>query len=136
MVSIATLVVALVTVGILADWPLLAPALTELGGQPYLLLVLVIVYSAAFLLRALAWKALIVTGANAFNLFGALQTGVAGQSSGAPEAGRICSSLLAARSGVPLAEAATTTAVARVLDFAALLAIAAGVGTIASLSVW
>ncbi|MDE2939371.1 MAG: lysylphosphatidylglycerol synthase domain-containing protein [Chloroflexota bacterium] len=134
-VSIATLVVALVTVGILADWPLLAPALRELGGRPYLLLVLVIVYSAAFLLRALAWKALMVTGANTFNLFGALQTALLVNHLAPLKLGEFVRPLLAARSGVPLAEAATTTAVARVLDFAALLAIAAGVGTFASLSV-
>ena len=133
--SVAALVVALVTVGLLADWPLLARALAELMDQPYLVLVLAIVYSAAFLLRAIAWKALMVTGANTFKLFGALQTALLVNHLAPLKLGEFVRPLLAARASVPLAEAATTTAVARVLDFAALLAIAAGVGSLASLSV-
>ena len=133
--SVAALVVALVTVGLLADWPLLAEALTELGERPYLLPVLVILYSAAFLLRAIAWKALMVAGVNTFKLFGALQTALLVNHLAPLKLGEFVRPLVAARAGVPLAEAATTTAVARVLDFAALLVIAAGVGALASLSV-
>ena len=127
-VSVMTLVLALVTVGLLADWPLLAEALGELGQQPYLLPVLVIVYTSAFLLRAIAWKALMVTQGNLFKLFGALQAALLVNHLAPVKLGEFVRPLLAARAGVPLAEAATTTAVARVLDFAALLAIAASVG--------
>ncbi|MYC30666.1 MAG: glycosyltransferase [Chloroflexi bacterium] len=134
LVSVAALVVALVTVGLLADWPLLAEALRELGKQPYLVPVLVIVYSSAFLLRAIAWKALMVSGGNTFKLLGALQAALLVNHLAPLKLGEFVRPLAAARAGVPLAEAATTTAVARVLDFVALLVIAASVGSFVSLS--
>ena len=48
--------------------------------------------------------------------------------------GEIVRPLMAERSGLPLAQAAATTAVARMLDLAALVAIAAAVGSLVSLS--
>ncbi len=133
-ISLAALVAALVTVGLLADWALLAVALREFGEQPYLLPVLVVVYSGAFLLRAMAWKALLVSGGNTFKLFVGLQAALLVNHIAPLKLGEFVRTLVAARAGVPLAEAATTTAVARVLDFAALLAIAATIGSLVSLS--
>ena len=134
LVSLAALAVAVATVGLLADWALLAEALRELGKQPYLLPLLVLVYSAAFLLRAFAWRALMVSRANTFKLFVGLQAGLLVNHIAPLKLGEFVRTLVAARAGVPLPEAATTTAVARVLDFAALLAIAAVVGSLVSLS--
>ena len=133
-VSLIALALALVVVVLLADWALLAGALRELIAHPLLLVVLAVVYSAAFLLRSVAWKALMGSRPNVFRLFVGLQAGLLVNHIAPLKLGEFVRTLLAVRSGVPLAEAATTTAVARVLDFAALLVIAAGVGTLVSLS--
>ena len=133
-VSVTALVLALVTVAFLADWNLLAEALREFAQQPLMLLVLAILYSAAFLLRTMAWKALIVSRGNTFRLLVALQAGLLVNHLAPLKLGEFARTLLAARAGVPLAEAVTTTAVARILDFAALLAIAASVRPLVSLS--
>ena len=125
---------ALVAVAFLADWPRLADALGELKAQPILLPALAILYSTAFLLRAVSWKGLLVSRASTFKLFVGLQAGLLVNHLAPLKLGEFVRTLLAARAGVPLAEAATTTAVARVLDFSALLAIAAVVGPLVSLS--
>ena len=52
-----------------ADWALLARALSESGQQPYLHPVLVVLYSGAYLLRAVAWKALMVSRGSIFKQF-------------------------------------------------------------------
>ena len=133
-ISVIAVVLALLAVALLADWALLAEALREFGVQPTLLVVLAVVYSGAFFMRAVAWKALMVSRANIFQLFVALQAGLLVNHVAPLKLGEFARTFLATRSGVPLAESATTTAVARVLDFSALLAIAAIVGPIASLS--
>ena len=133
-ISVTALALALATVALPANWVLLAEALREFGKQPLLLFVLVILYSAAFLLRAIAWNALLVSHGNTFKLFVGLQAGLLVNHIAPLKLGEFVRTLLAARAGVPMAEAATTTAVARVLDFAALLAIAAIVGPLVSLS--
>ena len=134
LLSALMVMLALIAVAFLADWTLLSDALTEFGGQPVLLVVLAVVYSGAFLMRAVAWKALLVSRTNIFQLFAALQAGLLVNHVAPLKLGEFARILLGTKAGVPLAESATTTAVARVLDFVALLAIAASVGFLASLS--
>ena len=133
-ISVIAVVLTLFAVALLADWALLAEALREFGAQPTLLVVLAVVYSGAFFMRALAWKALMVSRANVFQLFVALQAGLLVNHIAPLKLGEFARTFLATRSGVPLAESATTTAVARVLDFVALLAIASSVGALVSLT--
>ena len=133
-ISVIAVVLTLFAVALLADRALLAEALREFGAQPTLLVVLAVVYSGAFFMRALAWKALMVSRANVFQLFVALQAGLLVNHIAPLKLGEFARTFLATRSGVPLAESATTTAVARVLDFVALLAIASSVGALVSLT--
>ena len=132
-ISVIAVVLTLFAVALLADWALLAEALREFGAQLTLLVVLAVVYSGAFFMRALAWKALMVSRANVFQLFVALQAGLLVNHIAPLKLGEFARTFLATRSGVPLAESATTTAVARVLDFVALLAIASSVGALGNL---
>ena len=134
-VSVAAVVLALAVVTLLADWALLAGALGEFGGQPILVLILVVGYTGAFLLRAAAWRALTASRVNVIHLLVALQAGLLVNHVAPFKLGEFARTLLAAKSGLTLAESATTTALARVLDFTALLTIAAVMGPILSLSV-
>ena len=54
--SLAMLGLVLLLVGYLADWSQLKSAVRQLGGQPWLLVILVVAYTGAFLLRAIAWR--------------------------------------------------------------------------------
>ena len=47
--SLALLALALLTIGFLADWELLRLAVQQLRGQPWLLAVLVVAYTGAFI---------------------------------------------------------------------------------------
>ena len=132
--SLTLVVVALLTVGYLADWPQLKMAVQQLGNQPWLLAVLVMAYSGAFLLRAIGWRALCFSRVNLYHLFVSIQAGLLVNHLAPIKLGEIVRPLLAVRYGMPMAEAASTTAVARYLDFAALLGIAMIVGTAASIS--
>ena len=133
-VSLATVVLALVAIVYLADWPQLKLAIVQLGNQPWLLAVLVVAYTGAFFLRAIAWRALSSGCIGLLQLFVSIQAGLLVNHLTPIKLGEIVRPLLAARYGMPVAEAASTTAVARYLDFSALLAIAAVVGTAVSLS--
>ena len=140
-VPVSRVILSLVFVGaasllvaFFADWAQLKAALREFGGEPWLLAVLVLTYTGAFWLRAVAWQALIVHRTGIFQLFVSLQAGLLVNHLAPFKLGEFVRFLLAGRFGVPMAESATTTAIARVLDFAALLAIAAVVGPIVSLS--
>ena len=133
-ISLALVALALSLVAFLADWPQLKLALRQLGGQPWLVGVLVLTYTGAFLLRAIAWRVLITRSTGIYQLFVSMQAGLLVNHLTPVKLGEFVRPLLAARYGVPIAEAAATTAVARYLDFAALLAIAAVVGPAVSLS--
>ena len=117
-----------------ADWGHLKAAIPGFQAQPLLLLVLVVAYSSAFLLRAIAWQVLIVQGAGLFRLFVAIQAALLANHLLPFKLGEVVRPLVAERSGVPLAQAATTTAVGRMLDLVSLVAIAAVVGPLVSLS--
>ena len=132
--SLALVVLALLTVGYLADWTQLKLAVQQLGNQPWLLIVLVVAYTGAFLLRAVAWWTLSSSRIGLYHLFVSTQAGLLVNHLAPIKLGEIVRPLLAARYGMPMAEAASTTAVARYLDFVSLLGIAAVVGTAASYS--
>ena len=133
-ISVVCVLLALSLIGYLADWPQLKLAVVQLGGQPWLLAVLVFAYTGAFFLRALAWRALSPGSIGLYPLFVSIQAGLLVNHLTPIKLGEIVRPILAARHGMTIAEAVTTTAVARYLDFAALLAIAAVVGTAISLT--
>ena len=133
-ISLALVVVTLLLFAFLADWPQLKLALRQLGEQPWLVGVLVLTYSGAFLLRAIAWQSLVTCSIGTRHLFVSMQSGLFVNHLAPVKLGEFVRPLMAARYGMPMAEAAATTAIARYLDFAALLAIAAVVGSAVSLS--
>ena len=133
-VSVACVALAILLIGYLADWSQLKQAVAQLGGQPWLLAVLALAYTGAFVLRSIAWRALSTGSIGIYQLFVSIQAGLLVNHLTPLKLGEIVRPLLAARQGMTIAEAAATTAVARYLDFAALLAIAAVVGTAASLT--
>ena len=128
LVSVVVMALAALAVYLLADWVHLRTAFQEFGAKPWLLVALVITYTGAFWLRAIAWRSLIVHRVGLYRLFVPLQAGLLVNHLAPVKLGEFVRPLLAARYGVPIAEAATTTAVARVLDFAVLLVIAMSVG--------
>ena len=136
--SLVLLGLALLLVGYLADWSQLyleiKVAVQQLGGQPWLLAILVVAYTGAFLLRAIAWRVLSSGCAGIYQLFVSIQAGLLINHLAPIKLGEIVRPVLAVRYGMPMAEAASTTAVARFLDFAALLAISALVGAVVSLT--
>ena len=133
-IAFSVLVTAALLIAFLTDWSQLRASLWRFGDQPWLLAIMVVAYTGAFWLRAMAWQALMVNRISLHRLFVALQAGLLVNHIAPLKLGEFVRPLLAGRYGVPLAEAATTTAVARTLDFAALVSIAAVVGFAVSLS--
>ena len=133
-ISLVVFGAAATVVAFFADWGRLKDALLGFEGALWLLALLAVVYTGAFWLRAAAWRSLIASRAGIFPLFVSLQAGLLVNHLAPFKLGEFVRILLGGRFGVPMAESATTTAIARVLDFAALIAIAAVVGPIASLS--
>ena len=117
----------------LADWSQMVDALRVLAGRPELLGLLVVSYTGAFLFRAVAWRQLMTAGAGVFGLFTYLQAALLANHLLPFKLGEAARPLLAARRGVPLSEAAGSTAMARLLDFASLIVIAAAGGLLLSL---
>ena len=132
--SMAIVGLTLLLVVYLADWSQLKLALRQLGSRPWLVGIFVLAYTGAFLFRAFAWRVLLTHRIGLFQLFVSIQAGMLANHIVPVKLGEFVRPLLAARFGVPMAQAAGTTAVARYLDFAALLAIAAVVGTALSLT--
>ena len=111
-----------------ADGALLREGITELARSPALVAALVAGYAAAFALRGLAWHALLdgIEGRPGVGrLFAILHAALFANHALPVKAGEVLRPALAARAGAPLAEATVSTVVARMLDMAALLAIAA-----------
>ena len=131
--SLLLLVLVLLLIGYLADWSQLKLAVRQLGGQPWLLAILIVAYTGAFLLRAVAWRVLSSGCIGIYQLFVSIQSEFLVKHLTPIKLGEIVRPRLATRYGMPVAEASSTTAVARYLDFAALLAIASVVGTAVSL---
>ena len=119
----------------LADWSQLLAAVRVLAGRPELLAALLLSYTGAFALRAVAWRQLVSNRGSVFALFTYLQAALLANHLLPFKLGEAARPLLAARRGIPLAEAASTTAVARLLDFASLILIAAICGSLLTLPV-
>ena len=117
----------------LGDWAELANAVATLIQRPELLAALVISYTSAFALRAVAWRELLSSRPGMFGLFACLQAALLANHLLPFKLGEAARPLLASRRGIPLAEAAASTGVARLLDFASLIIIAAGFGMVLSL---
>ena len=102
--------------------------LGELARRPELLALFSGGYAAAFALRAFASRTLLGRSgrdAGAGRLFTILHAALFANHALPVKAGEVLRPYLGARAGIPTTEAAVSTVVARVLDFAALLAIAA-----------
>ena len=122
--GIALSAAVLLLVWRLADWSQIGSALRVLGSRPELVAIFVVGYTVAFGMRAVAWRQLVSSGASIFSLFPILQTTLLANHLLPFKLGEAARPILAARQGMPVAEAAASSAVARLLDFASLVAIA------------
>jgi len=130
LIGLVLTVAVAVLVWWLADWSELAVAVSTLARRADLLAVLVVTYTAAFALRAVAWRQLMTTRSGMFGLFTCLQAALLANHVLPFKLGEAARPLLAARRGIPLSEAAATTAVARLLDFGCLILIAGVCGAL------
>lgn len=124
-VALAVTMAALVLLGRSANLPLLRSALSTLWQEPHLIAAFVGCYTAAFWLRALAWRSLLSHKIGVLPLFRMLQAALFVNHLLPVKAGEVVRPFLAGRRGMPMTEAVTTTALARLLDFVSLLVIAA-----------
>ena len=111
-----------------ADGALLRDGLEESASRPGLLALFVGGYAAAFALRAFAWRALLGRsgeGVGNGRLIAILHVSLFANHLLPVKAGELLRPFLGARAGIPIADATVSTALARLLDVAALLAIAA-----------
>ena len=129
-VGVALTAAVALLVWFLADWAHLGEALQALATRPELLAILLVSYTAAFALRAFAWRQLLATRARVFGLFTYLQAALLVNHLLPFKLGEATRPLLAARNGIPLPEAAASTAIARLIDFASLILIAAVCGVL------
>ena len=74
--SLIALALVVLAVAFLADWAKLGSAMKEFGGHPWLLIALVIIYTVALWLRAVAWRALIAYRTGLYGLFVSIQAGM------------------------------------------------------------
>ncbi|MPZ47961.1 MAG: glycosyltransferase [Dehalococcoidia bacterium] len=121
--AVASIVSIAVIAGLL-DVSELRSGLRIVPEQPATIALMALAYSAAFWLRALAWRLILTSPISTARLFSILQTGLFLNHLLPSKAGEIARPYLASRHGVPAAEAASTTLVSRLLDLAALAAIA------------
>ena len=103
----------------------LRAAFRALPENPSTVALMAIGYTLAFGLRALAWRMLVSSKVATGQLFAILQASLLVNHLAPFKAGEVVRPYLATRRGLPLEEAATTTVVARLLDFACLALIAA-----------
>ena len=112
----------------IADGALLIKGFGEVVRRPELLLLLLGGYAAAFVLRAVAWKGLLGragSGVTSGRLLSILHASLFANHALPVKAGEVLRPYLGARAGIDATDATVSTAVARLLDFAALFAIAA-----------
>ena len=110
-----------------ADGALLRDGIAELLRSPGLLAAMLGAYATAFVLRAFAWRTLLGragSDAGAGRLVAILHGALLANHALPVKAGEVLRPALAVRAGVPVAGATVSTVVARLLDVAALLAIA------------
>jgi uncharacterized membrane protein YbhN (UPF0104 family) len=96
----------------------------QLVRQPALLVAFLVSYSAAFWLRATAWRRLLSRPPGAIALFEILQVALFANHLLPLKAGEVVRPYLLVRQGVGAIAATTTTLVARLLDFVVLLTLA------------
>ncbi len=129
-VALVLALAALLALSWLVDWTEVRSAAQTLPNRPWLLAALLLSYTGAVWLRAVAWKYLLARRTATFHLFGALQASLLFNHLLPFKAGEAARMYVAARHGVPLAEGAASTTVARLLDMAVLIVIAAGLGAL------
>ena len=130
MLALALALVALLVVGTLVEWSEVWSAAIALRSSPWLLAALLLSYTGAVWLRAVAWKHLLTHRIGTFHLFGAVQASLLVNHLLPFKAGEAARMYVAARRGLPLAEGAASTTVARLLDMAVLTVLAAGLGAL------
>ena len=132
--ALALLLVGLVTAWLIAtlDWSELSEQVSRVARvEP--LIVFATLYTLAFVLRSLAWNALLRVP-RVGEMFWILQTSLFLNHIAPVKAGEAARILLATKRGADIADAATSTVLARVIDLICLLALAtvlfdlAGVG--------
>ncbi len=108
---------------LVVDFGQLGGAVSALARQPELIAIFVIGYSAAFWLRSVAWGQML-PGLGIWKMFAILHASLFANHVLPIKGGEVLRPFLAARSGVSLRDAATTTVLSRLLDIAGLVAIA------------
>ncbi len=106
------------------DWTEFASAFRLAGAEPLVILGMAAAYSAAFWLRAAAWRACLQTAVPLRQLFSNLQVSLFLNHLLPLKAGEVSRPLLARLHGMPAAEAVSSTLVTRLLDFVCLALIA------------
>ena len=119
---------AAAAVALLIDGAELGSAASALWSRPELVAAFLAAYTAAFGLRAMAWRTLLASRGTGLELFSILQATLLANHLLPFGLGEAVRPSLAARRGIPLLPAVTTTGIARFLDLSALVAIAAAVG--------
>jgi len=107
------------------DLAQLRAAFETLPRNPATLAAIALGYTGAFWLRAIAWRLFLTTRMSTGRLFSILQACLLLNHALPFKLGEVARPYLATRKGVPVAEAATATVLARLGDFAALALIAA-----------
>ena len=125
LLALALVVAVSLVVVFFADRAHLEAAFSGFRAQSWWLAFLIVAYTGAFWLRAVAWWALVGRSCGVFPLFVAIQAALLANHILPFKLGELVRPVMAHRSGLPLAQAAATTAVARMLDLAALVIIAA-----------
>ncbi len=115
----------------LSDGQQLLAAASGLWARPELVAFFVVSYTAAFYVRAGAWQLLLGAGPGINRLFAALQIGLFVNHAFPTKAGELVRIYLLTRHGVPVGPAAASTALSRLLDFAAVCGIAVVFGGLA-----
>jgi uncharacterized membrane protein YbhN (UPF0104 family) len=116
----------------LVDTSELLGAVTDVLMRPELLLPFLALYTLAFWLRAIAWQELLLAKGRIFDLFSILMASLALNHLLPAKVGEAARVYLLTKREAAMAPAVVTTVLARVLDFASLLAIAAAAGFIAA----
>lgn len=129
--TLGLLVAIIVAVLGFGDGTRVSAAARGLWLRPELLTLFLASYSAAFFLRALAWRLLLPSKLPPLRLFAILQIALLANHLFPTKAGEVVRAGMLTRYGVGPGTAASSTMVARLLDFTALCLIALGLGPLA-----
>ncbi|MBI2864101.1 MAG: flippase-like domain-containing protein [Chloroflexi bacterium] len=122
------LIMAVLSVG---DVTRLMAAAQGLLARPELLALFLLTYTLAFYLRALAWRLLLPGHHDARRLFSLLQVALLANHLFPAKVGEVVRVALLARRGVPIGAAASSTMLARLMDFGVVCLIAIAFGAMA-----